>query len=501
MPPDDALEDWWCNVFPDLAMAVIGRVDRGPRVRIALSRTKARRVEYRRMQQLWRTNMTKAAHKVLDGDADGLPHPTLAEQVDFWKPILEADSIRLPQSLEELSTGVLLEGVWSSITEGEVINIRLPQRSAPDLDGMTVRKWFTEVPAVLRAAIFNIFMATRRVPLRFRHSRTVLIPKSADLMDPALYRPISVSSVVLRHFHKILAHRLSKCKLFDTRQRAFIAADGCAENIAVLSAVLFDARANRRQLHLLTLDVRKAFDTVSHDAIRYVMCRSGIPREMVDYLSDLYRTAAVRLEVDREFSEELYPGRGVRQGDPLSPLLFNLIMDEILDAVPDQVGYDFLGRNINALAFADDLVLIGATREGTQRSLDGVMVALQRFGLELAPAKCAAFSIVPSGKSKKIKVLTESQFVAGDHLVPQLGVLQTVRYLGVRFGDGGPIIQEVELSPLLDRITQSPLKPQQRLEILRTYAIPRFSHHLVLGRTTYGLLRKLDRQVRAAIRR
>jgi len=83
--------------------------------------------------------------------------------------------------------------------------------------------------------------------------------------------------------------------------------------------------------------MRKAFDTVSHDAIRHVMSKKNVSQEMVDFLSDLYRTAAMRLEVDNPFSEELYPRRGVKQGDPLSLLLFNLIMNEVLDAVPDHV--------------------------------------------------------------------------------------------------------------------------------------------------------------------
>lgn len=46
--------------------------------------------------------MTKAAHKILDGDAGSLPHPTLAAQLEFWKPVLEADSVGLlrPRAVE-----------------------------------------------------------------------------------------------------------------------------------------------------------------------------------------------------------------------------------------------------------------------------------------------------------------------------------------------------------------------------------------------------------------
>ncbi|KMQ85962.1 reverse transcriptase [Lasius niger] len=162
------------------------------------------------------------------------------------------------------------------------------------------------------------------------------------------------------------------------------------------------------------------------------MCCGGMGylRVWSSTLSTLYRTSTVGLEVGGAFSDEFYPGRGVRQGDPLLPLIFNL-MNEILPVVPEQVKYNMLGHNINALAFADDLVLVAAMREGAQRSLDRVVAALLDFGLELAPAKCAAFSLVPSGKVKKMKVLSDPQFAAGGCAVPQLGVLQTIRYLGV----------------------------------------------------------------------
>lgn len=87
--PNECLDDWWQNMFPDLVSPEATRRRGGSRVVPTLSKRKARRREYRRMQGLWTVNMTKAAHKVLDGDVEGLPHPTLQEQVSFWRPVME----------------------------------------------------------------------------------------------------------------------------------------------------------------------------------------------------------------------------------------------------------------------------------------------------------------------------------------------------------------------------------------------------------------------------
>lgn len=498
--PDGCLEQWWKGLFPDLVEIGSCRRTRAAILNKDSSKRRARRKEYRRMQTLWSKNMSKAAKKILDGDADAVPHPSLAEQIAFWGPVFESGSTTDDRSHDCGQRRPLLEDLWEPISEGEVINIKLPSASAPGLDGLTVRRWMTEVPAIIRAAILNIFMATGRVPSRFRDSRTILIPKSCDHQEPAYYRPISIASVVLRHFHKILAVRLSRHDIIDVRQRAFISTDGCAENVAILSALLFDARTKFRQVHVVTLDVQKAFDTVTHEGIYAILRKSGIPPPMIEYMRTIYSTAATRLEVDGQLSSAIYPGRGVRQGDPLSPIVFNLTMNEVLAAMPDHVGYQLGDRTVGALAFADDLVIIGSTLRGTQLSLDRTVIALRQFGLRLAPQKCAAFSLVPSGKDKKMKVLTEEQFIVNGHGIPQRGVLQAVRYLGVQIGAGGPVPLRSQISCMLDRIRRAPLKPQQRLKILTTYLIPRFIHGLVLGRTSHGALRRMDVSIRSAVR-
>lgn len=497
--PDESLEQWWAAMFPDLPVSESRRVSSGVRSVPEMSKRKARRREYRRMQSLWRTNMTKAAKKILDGDADELPHPTLEEQTSYWRPMIEAATggDLLPDAVRRRPA---LEDVWAPITEGETINIKLPLASAPGLDGMTVKRWLTEVPAIIRAAIFNIIMATGVVPSRFRDSRTVFIPKSTERRDPGFYRPISIASVVLRHFHKILALRLSRCNLVDERQRAFISTDGCAENVAVLSALLMDARTCRKQVHVLSLDVQKAFDTVAHAGIYKVLRKYGIPSAMVEYLRELYATATTRLQVDGQYSQAILPGRGVRQGDPLSPLVFNLVINEVLAEISDEVGYRYLGHTINVLAFADDLIVVGSTARGAQASLDNVVRVLESFGMRLSPAKCAAFSLMPAGKEKKIKILTEDVFRVGGQVIPQKGVLQTMRYLGVQFDSSGPTQSRVQLAEMLGKLRRAPLKPQQRIKILKTYLLPRYIHCLVLGRTSHGALRKMDVLVRAAVR-
>lgn len=112
------------------------------------------------------------------------------------------------------------------------------------------------------------------------------------------------------------------------------------------------------------------WEPVEHRAIAQAMEQKKLPLEMRSYLLRLYKGSTTRLQVGGEMSAPVRPGQGVRQGDPLSPLIFNMVMDQGLGVLRDDMGYDLGGERVNALAFADDLILMASTRQGLQEQLN-----------------------------------------------------------------------------------------------------------------------------------
>lgn len=100
-------------------------------------------------------------------------------------------------------------------------------------------------------------------------------------MAKSHYRPITVSSVITRTLHKILAKRKTKYVHLDSRQRAFIPSDGCSRNIFDLDIVLRHHRTQFKPLYMAPMDIAKAFDMVSHDTILAAFTNAGIPEEMI----------------------------------------------------------------------------------------------------------------------------------------------------------------------------------------------------------------------------
>uniref|UniRef100_A0A0C9QX33 PO21 protein n=1 Tax=Fopius arisanus TaxID=64838 RepID=A0A0C9QX33_9HYME len=499
--PEQSLVDWFHLQFPNAAHTTrLRRGRRGPVSNIQLSKRKQRQRDYRAIQVLWNKNMSKAASKILDGDADKVPHPSLKTQEKFWRPILE-DKQELPStSMDTWTIDDSLKDIFMPITTDEVIESKPDARSAAGPDGVSAGDWLRKVPERIKTIIFNAILYSGKIPPIWRDSRTILIPKENGTLDPAKFRPISISSVVLRHMHRVLSNRLLEKQLLDERQRAFIKADGLADNVFVLSTVINDARSRLRELHVAAIDVKKAFDTVSHGAIERVLQDKGFPPEFVKYIMTMYTSAVTVLEIDGERSSTIHPGQGVRQGDPLSSLIFNMVIDVIIKRIPGFYGYNLGGVQINALAFADDLVLLTESREGLQDVLDGVVRDLALHGLSPMPNKCLALSLVPSGKVKKIRTLSAKTFRIAGCYIPQIGVADTWKHLGVTFCHKGPAAARIDIEDPLMKITQAPLKPQQRLTMLKMFLLPRFTHSLVFGRSNSGMLRKLDRTVRKFVR-
>ncbi len=209
--------------------------------------------------------------------------------------------------------------------------------------------------------LFNLMLLTTLLANSIKESRTTLIPKIPNPTDPGQFRPIAVSSVLLRSFHKILTKRVSALNILTIRQKAFIPEDGCAINLVILQNLIKRAKTLASPLHLALLDTRKAFDSVSLNSIQFALRSKGLPEPFINYITSMYRQTCSTWVCGERISVK----RGVRQGDPLSPFLFNIVLDLTLAMLGDRLGYKLEnGAMLTHLVFADDVVLVSSSSTG-----------------------------------------------------------------------------------------------------------------------------------------
>ena len=81
------------------------------------------------------------------------------------------------------------------------------------------------------AGHFNLWLYAECLPSPLRDAETVLLPKEAGASAPEKYRPITISDIVVRCFHRIMAHRMEVHLPFSSQQKAFRAGDGITDSV------------------------------------------------------------------------------------------------------------------------------------------------------------------------------------------------------------------------------------------------------------------------------
>jgi hypothetical protein len=122
--------------------------------------------------------------------------------------------------------------------------------------------------------------------------------------------------------------------------------------------------------------------------------------------------------------------RGVKQGDPLSPLIFNSIIEPLLLKLEKEPGYRITPTcEISSLAFADDLLLLANDIDQITKLINITKSYLVDLGMKLAPEKCIVFQIVKTGDTW---YMTEPQIKLNNGgNIPTADAVERIPYLGM----------------------------------------------------------------------
>ena len=162
--------------------------------------------------------------------------------------------------------------------------------------------------------------------------------------------------------------------------------------------------------------------------------------------------------------------RGVKQGDPLSPLLFNIAMDpQMAELTARQNGYKFgpeEGDRMESLCYADDNALCTNSPAEMNSNLEAVAAFCDQTGMRLNIKKSACFTITPCGsKTYTVNLQGEAICIRGES-VPVIPPDGSMKYLGSKMSPWVTKIRKdlvAQLESWVKSIGEAKLKPRQKL--------------------------------------
>ena len=244
------------------------------------------------------------------------------------------------------------------------------------------------------AVLIQASLTLEWFPSRFRAATVIVLPKPGKTPQQKLvasgWRPISLLNTVGKVFESVISSRITAAAeehgLLPEEQMGNRAKRSTILATQVLIEAVRSAWGRKGVASLLQLDLKGAFDSVSHMHLLHTLRQLGYPPKIVRWVQSYLSARVARLRFDGQESELLDISTGVPQGSPLSPILFILFISSLYRRLQDLNGLLLVG-------FADDTNLLSIARtvgQATQQLAEAWEVCAswaQDVGMQFEPAK------------------------------------------------------------------------------------------------------------------
>ena len=305
---------------------------------------------------------------------------------------------------------------------------RMANHKAPGDDNMPAEllKYSGPAGVAVVTKLFNRLWIAEKTPTKWRQGIIVSIYKADDPTDCSNYRPLTLLPVLDKLYATLLTRRMERIVPLHDHQYAFRKSRGTLNALFNLTAALRKRTRAGMPTFATFFDAAKAYDTVPRELMLARLLDKGVAGRLFSAVDSLYARAASALS-------SFFPvQRGVAQGCPMSPFLYALFIDSLLDDLLAlgateglEVGAGDWHRLLTGQAYADDLSGFADTPEGMQRVIDVVRAHSLRWGWSVNVRKTA---VVIFGHET-----IRAQYAACDFWwgTDRLQLHQSAKYLGL----------------------------------------------------------------------
>ena len=327
--------------------------------------------------------------------------------------------------------------------------------------------------------IFNKAFCNVSHPCIWSENFLISIFKKDDAADPNNYRGIAVGSAVGKLFNLILLSRLEKriqtTNPISCNQIGFTKGHRTADHIFVLKTVVDKiVRVERRRLFVAFIDFRKAYDRINRDLLFLKLQKSGIRGTFYRNIKAMYNSISYHVKVRGGTLDPITSLLGLKQGGVLSPLLFNIFIDDMKNIFNESCDpVKMLESPLSHLLYADDLVLMSTSETGLNNCLKRLGDFCETWQMEVNMKKSQVIIFNKSGRK-----LTGSNFKFQNK---PMEVVDKYCYLGIDLYPSGSFRTSITnlmnkarkaMFPLFSTITQFQLSCSNGINLFNSLIKP-----------------------------
>ncbi|KAI3824227.1 hypothetical protein L1987_05677 [Smallanthus sonchifolius] len=282
------------------------------------------------------------------------------------RPFLECDNLKKISAAEA-------EGLEARFSKEEVkaAVFECGDDRAPGPDGFNFR-FFKHFWCLFEEDFVKVmegFFESGRISMGCGSSFIALIPKSRNPTGLNDYRPISLVGVVNKVISKILASRLKRVlgAVISDSQSAFLSGKYILDGPLIVNEVFSWLKRRNKKAFFLKIDFEKAYDNINWKFVVDILDQMGFRPRWCNWITGILSSARASVLVNGSPTFEFKCGKGMRQGDPLSPFLFVIVMEALSRMFDKACEIGILegirlpndGPRVSHLFYADDAIIAG----------------------------------------------------------------------------------------------------------------------------------------------
>ena len=293
------------------------------------------------------------------------------------------------------------------------------------------------------------------------------------------WRPLTLLNSIFKIASGVLAQRIKNMivKLIHRHQYGFVAGKKASDMIELLKKIMNSEEGEDKHTVLLALDFKGAFDTVRHEAIIKAMKTKGFGPNFINWIAALLANNESKLVLNGRTNEEnkIKIKRSARQGDPLSPYLFILVLDELLERMDqDNIldGIKIGNETINSVAFADDnYTAIVDSIEGIKTKIARILKIMDKF------KKSSGLTI---NVTKSEILCNDKTTVQNLKSIEQIDLKTTITSLGIPIGIDASIEDRIteRINNSVKHWAKMGLNMVEKIEVYNALILPKILHLL-----------------------